>query len=113
MFHLYYGMWCSCGTQNHSTQYPILARMTWDYLAIQGSATPSEHSFLNVSLTDSKQRNQLAPDTFKALQVLKSTYCNGHLSASAEAQNYYQTVMSALGGEDLNVDADGPATSFF
>jgi len=84
-----------------------------DYLAIQGSATPSEHSFLNVSLTDSKQHNWLAPDTFEALQVLKSAYCNGHLSASAEAQNYYQIVMSALGGEDLNADANGPTASFF
>src|SRR6266851_6494539 len=106
-------MWCSCGTQNHSTQYPILAQMAWDYLPIQGSATPSEHSFSNTSLTDSKQHNRLALDTFEVLQVLKSVYRNGHLSASAEAENYYQTIMSALGDEDPNADADGPATSFF
>ncbi len=87
--------------------------MARDYLPIQGSATPSERSFSNTSLTDSKQRNWLAPDTFKALQVLKSVYCNGHLSASAEAENYYQMIMSALGDEDPNADADGPATSFF
>jgi hypothetical protein len=87
--------------------------MAQDYLAIQGSATPSECSFSNVSLTNSKQHNWLALDTFEALQVLKSVYCNGHLSASAEAQNYYQMVMSALEGEDLNTGANGPATSFF
>ncbi len=84
--------------------------MAWDYLPIQGSATPSKRMFSNVSLTDSKQRNRLAPDTFEALQILKSTYRNGHMSAPVEAENYYHKVMSVLGGEDHNVD--GPASSF-
>ena len=97
--------------QIHSKQYPILARMARDYLAIQGSATPSERAFSNASLTDSKQRNRLAPDTFEALQILKSAYRNGHISASAEAEKYYNTVMSVLGGDGH--DADGPASSFF
>ena len=48
--------------------------MACDYLPIQGSSTPSEHAFSNASLTDSKQRNWLAPDMFKALQILKSSY---------------------------------------
>ena len=97
--------------QNHSTQFPILARMARDYLPIQGSATPSECSFSNASLTDSKQRNQLAPDTFEALQILKSTYWNGHVSAPAEAAEYYQKIIGALGGDDPSTD--GPAASFF
>ncbi len=96
--------------QIHLTQYPILAQMAWDYLPIQGSATPSERAFLNTSLTDTKQHNWLAPDTFKALQILKSAYCNGHMSASAEAEEYYHTVMGVLRGEDRSTD--GPASSF-
>ena len=85
--------------------------MAQDYLPIQGSATPSERVFSNASLTDSKQRNRLAPDTFEALQILKSAYRNGHISAPAEAQKYYDSIMSVLGGEDQ--DADGPATLVF
>jgi hypothetical protein len=85
--------------------------MARDYLPIQGSSTPSERAFSNASLTDSKHRNQLAPDTFEVLQILKSAYQNGHLSASAEAEKYYDSIMSVLGGEDQTVD--GPASSFF
>jgi hypothetical protein len=85
--------------------------MVWDYLLIQDLSMPSERTFLNASLTDSKHRNWLAPDTFKALQILKSTYRNGHLSASAEAEKYYDSIMSVLGGEDQTVD--GPASLFF
>ena len=97
--------------QIHSTQYPILARMAWDYLAIQGLSTPSECAFLNTALTDSKQHNRLALDTFEALQILKSVYRNRHISAPAEAEKHYETIMSAFGGEDHNT-ADGPASSF-
>ena len=85
--------------------------MAWDYLPIQGSATPSKHAFLNMSLTNTKQHNQLAPDTFEVLQILKSAYRNGHMSAPAEAEKYYQTIMSVLGGEDHN--ADGLASLTF
>jgi hypothetical protein len=85
--------------------------MARDYLAIQGLLTPSECTFLNAALTDSKQRNRLALDTFKALQILKSVYHNGHLSAPAEAEKHYETVMSAFGGEDHNM-ADSSASAF-
>ena len=85
--------------------------MVQDYLAIQGSAMPSECAFSNTSLTDSKHHNWLAPDTFEALQILKSVYHNGHMSAPAEAENYYDSIMSVLGGEDQSVD--GPASSIF
>jgi hypothetical protein len=86
--------------QKHSTQYPVLARMAQDYLPIQGSSTPSERAFSNASLTDTKQRNRLAPDTFEALQNLKSAYRNGHLSAAVEAKKYYDTVTSVMAGQD-------------
>jgi len=81
-------------------QYPILSRMARDYLAIQGSATPSERAFSNASLTDGKQRNRLVPDMFEALQTLKSAYRNGHISAAAEALKYYNTVTSRTGEQD-------------
>jgi hypothetical protein len=84
--------------------------MARDYLPIQGSATPSERAFSNASFTDSKQRNRLAPDTFEALQILKSAYRNGHMSAPVEAENYYLSVMSVLRGEDSNID--GPTRLF-
>jgi len=61
-------MECSTDTsQKHSGQYPVLAQMARDYLAIQGSSTPSESTFLNASLTDTQQHNQLTPDMFEVL----------------------------------------------
>jgi len=88
----------------------VLVQMAWDYLAIQGSSTPSECAFLNTSLTNTQQRNQLTPDMFKALQVLKSAYCHGHMSAPAEAEEYYHLITSVLG--DPDGDAECPASSF-
>jgi hypothetical protein len=72
--------------------------MARDYLAIQGSATSSEHAFSNASLTDTKQRRRLTPEMFEALQILKSVYRNGHLCATEEAEKHYQAVMNAGGG---------------
>ena len=100
-------MECADWLQKHSTQYPVLARMARDYLPIQGSSTPSERAFCSASLTDTKQRNRLAPDTFEALQNLKSAYRNGHLSAAAEAKKYYHSVTSVMRGQDS--DEDGSA----
>ena len=60
-------------------------------------------SFTSVTLflfIDTKQRNRLSPDTFEALQILKSAYRNGHISATAEADKYYQTIINTLGGEE-------------
>ena len=56
--------------------------MAQDYLAVQGSATPSERAFSSGSLTDTKRHNRLAPAMFEALQVLKSAYHNGHIKAA-------------------------------
>jgi len=91
--------------QKHSTQYPVLAQMVRDYLPIQGSSTPSERAFSSASFTDSKQRNWLASDIFGALQVLKSAYHHGHMSARNP------TNISILGGQDG--DADDIAASIF
>ena len=110
----YYISTIQCGAhsiQNHSAHYPVLAQMAWDYLPIQGLSMPSERALSNASLTDSKHRNWLAPDTFEALQILKSAYHNRHMSAPAEAEKYYDSIMSALEVEDPSVD--GPASSFF
>jgi len=101
-------MECSTDTsQKHSGQYPVLARMARDYLAIQGSSTPSERAFSNASLTDTQQRNRLTPEMFEALQILKSAYRHGLMSAPAEAERYYHSITSVLGDQDK-----GPASSF-
>ena len=96
-----------CGTdilQKHSGQYPVLVRMAQDFLPIQGSSTPSERAFSNALLTDDLQRNQLTPEMFEALQILKSAYCHRHMSAPAEAEKYYCTITSVLGDPDGDME---------
>ena len=83
--------------------------MARDYLPIQGSSTPSERAFSNASLTDSKQRNRLAPDMFEALQILKSGYRHGHMTAPVETE-LHDTMASVLGDQDA--DTDDILTSF-
>jgi hypothetical protein len=77
--------------------------MACDYLPIQGSSTPSEHAFSNTSLTDSKQHNWLVPDMFKALQILKSGYCHGHMAALVEAE-WDHVMESILEGQVADTD---------
>jgi hypothetical protein len=84
--------------------------MALDYLPIQGSSTPSERAFSSASFTDDTQRNRLEPDMFEALQILKSAYHNGHISATVEAEKYYDKIVSVLGDEDG--DTEGTASSF-
>jgi hypothetical protein len=72
--------------QQHSVQYPTMAKISKDYLAIQGSAVASEHSFSSGEITGISQHNCLLPETFKALQLLKSAYCQGHISATTQAE---------------------------
>ena len=74
-------------------QYPILATMARDFLAIQGSVAPSERAFSNASFTDSKHRNRISPAMFESLQILKSAYRNGHFSATDEAEKFYKTLI--------------------
>jgi hypothetical protein len=62
--------------------------MARDYLAIQGSATPSERAFSSGGTTGTAKRNRLSVDVFEALQLLKSAYRNGHVGANSEAQRH-------------------------
>jgi hAT family C-terminal dimerisation region len=72
--------------QQHSVQYPTMAKIAKDYLAIQGSAVASERSFSRGGITGTARRNCLLPETFEALQLLKSAYCQGHISATTQAE---------------------------
>ncbi len=75
-------------TQHHAVQYPTLSKMARDYLAIQGSATPSECAFSSGGTTGTAKRNRLKPDVFEALQLLKCAYHNGHIAADKEAHRH-------------------------
>ena len=68
-----------------STRTGLTAR---DYLAIQGSSVASEHAFSSGRLTGTYLCNRLKTDTFEALQIIKSAYRNGVLSASDEAASH-------------------------
>ena len=62
--------------------------MARDYLAIQGSATPSERAFSSGGTTGTAKRNRLNVEVFESLQLLKSAYRNGHISAHLEAEKH-------------------------
>ena len=70
--------------------------MACNYLAIQGSSVPSEQAFSSGGLTSTSLRNHLSPAIFKALQILKSAYRNGHISAAQEAKGHIQSYLEAL-----------------
>jgi hAT family C-terminal dimerisation region len=84
--------------QQSNTRYPTLKRIAQDYLAIQGSATPSEHAFSSGGITDSACRNCLSTDLFGALQILKSAYCNGHIAAIHQAAHHVDALIASLEG---------------
>jgi hypothetical protein len=76
-------------TQQHqAVEYPTLPWMAQDYLAIQGSATPSECAFSGGGITGTPNRNHLSVASFKALQLLKSAYCHGHITAADDAAKH-------------------------
>ena len=62
--------------------------MARDYLAIQGSATPSEQAFSGGGITGTPNRNSLSVTSFEALQILKSAYRNGHIAAVDDAAKH-------------------------
>ena len=62
--------------------------MACDYLAIQGSATPSERAFSSGGTTGTAKRNRLSVEAFEALQLLKSAYRNAHIGAHLEAEKH-------------------------
>jgi hypothetical protein len=78
--------------------------MARDYLAIQGSATPSERAFSSGGITGCSRRNKLQPKIFEGLQLLKSAYRNGHISATTQAgchtENSITFIDSSSEGED-------------
>jgi hypothetical protein len=78
--------------------------MARDYLAIQGSATPSERAFSSGGITGCSCRNKLKPNVFEGLQLLKSAYRNGHISAMTQAGCHTEDLIkfmdSSSEGED-------------
>jgi len=85
--------------------------MARDYMAIQGSATPSERAFSSGGLTGVALRNRLNVKTFEALQLLKSAYRNGHIDASSEAQQHFEAVWDD--GDDSDVEMVALGESWF
>ena len=63
----------------------MLARISRDYLAIQGSAASAECSFSSPGITDVARRAHLGDELFGEMQELKGAYCDGHLKANNEA----------------------------
>ena len=78
--------WFFLSPQHHSIQYSILSKIAGDYLAIQGSAVASECAFSSSGITAMAHHNCLLPETFGALQLLKSAYCQGYISAVTQAE---------------------------
>jgi len=80
--------------------------MARDYLAIQGSTMPSEWAFSSGGIMDQSQCNQLTPDIFEGLQLLKSAYHNGHIQAATEATTHVEPLahVTEVTEEDVHVD---------
>ena len=91
--------------QHHQSQYPTLSRMARDYLSIQGSGTPSERAFSSGGLTGTKRWNRLKTDVFESLQLLKSAYRNGHISAASDAEQHLDALIAAL-HDDADEDSE-------
>jgi hAT family C-terminal dimerisation region len=60
--------------------------MARDYLAIQGSATPSERAFSSGGITGTARRSCLTVEMFEALQILKGAYRGGHIMAADDVE---------------------------
>lgn len=76
-----------------------MKRIARDYLAIQGSATPSERAFSSGAITDTARRNRLTPEVFEALQILKNAYRNGHVAAVHQAAQHIDALILTLDDE--------------
>jgi hypothetical protein len=85
--------------KHHQTQYLTLAKIAWDYLAIQGSSVPSERAFSGGGLTDTKARNQLSQETFEALQILKSCYKDGLITVEEEVAAHERKPFVLVGSD--------------
>ncbi|KAG1809378.1 uncharacterized protein BJ212DRAFT_1379680 [Suillus subaureus] len=49
---------------SNAPHFPILSRITLDYLPVQGSLVPCERAFLDTGLTDMKWCARLLPENF-------------------------------------------------
>ena len=74
--------------------------MARDYPTIQGSATPSERAFSGGGLTGTKSWNCLCGRVFECLQLLKSAYCNGHISAASDAEQHINALIASFDNEE-------------
>ena len=74
--------------------------MAHDYLAIQDSSTPLECAFSSGGITGSNQYSSLTTEMFQALQILKSVYWNGHISAVTQASQHLNALLKCLDAED-------------
>jgi len=73
-----------------------MRHITQDYLAIQGSATPSEHAFSSGGLMGLAHQSSLSTNIFEALQILKSAYCNGHIAAIHQVDGHIDALVIAF-----------------
>ena len=60
--------------KDNQSQFPTLAKMARDYLAMQASSVPSERGFSKSGLTVSNLRNRLNPETVRYLMCLQSWF---------------------------------------
>jgi hypothetical protein len=82
IFHLIY----SSMNQRHSFEYPTLARMARDYLAVPASSTDSERVFSHAKLFGTDRRASLGCENFEAVQILRSALSSGLLTIEQMAQ---------------------------
>ena len=70
-----YTLKCDCSLthviQKHASEFPILARITLDYLPSQASSIPCERLFSASKQTAVDRRARLTSEKFEHLQVLK------------------------------------------
>ncbi|KAJ7123028.1 hypothetical protein C8R44DRAFT_876216 [Mycena epipterygia] len=63
-------------------------------------------AFFSRSLTGTKLRNKLTPEVFEALQLLKSAYRNGRISAAKDAAKHMDTLIAELDEEHYGFPPD-------
>ena len=76
--------------------------MAWDYLSIQGLATPSEHAFSSGGLTGTKNLNCLEGTVFESLQLLKRACHNGHISVASDSKQHIDALIASFETEEVD-----------
>jgi hypothetical protein len=61
----------------HEHEFPVLAKISHDYLAIQATSVACEQAFSVAGNTITKTRNRLNPETARATLYAKSRIENG------------------------------------